>query len=76
MPVLRRTAYFAVVAAVLGSGLAACSSGQAGGGAVRTTPDGVNHLLHLPGVSENTQVLAPSAVAALQDWAQPYAQPA
>jgi uncharacterized protein len=38
--------------------------------------DGVNHLLHLPGVSENTQVLAPSAVAALQDWAQPYAQPA
>jgi hypothetical protein len=38
--------------------------------------DGVNHLLHLPGVSENTQVLAPSAVAALQDWAQPYTQPA
>ena len=38
--------------------------------------DGVNHLLHLPGVSENTQVLAPSAVAALQDWARPYAQSA
>ena len=28
--------------------------------------EGVNHLLHLPGVSANTQVLAPSAVAALQ----------
>jgi uncharacterized protein len=36
--------------------------------------DGVNHLLHLPGVSDNAQVLAPSAVTALRDWAQPYAQ--
>jgi pimeloyl-ACP methyl ester carboxylesterase len=35
--------------------------------------NGVNHLLHLPGVGENAQVLAPSAVAALQAWAQPYA---
>ena len=35
--------------------------------------DGVNHFLHLPGVSDNTQVLAPSAVAALQDWASPFA---
>ncbi len=34
---------------------------------------GVNHLLHLPGVPENDQILAPSAVAALQAWAQPYA---
>ena len=38
--------------------------------------EGVNHLLHLPGVLANTQVLAPSAVAALQEWARPYAQPA
>ncbi len=38
--------------------------------------DGVDHLLHLPGVSDNTQVLAPSAVAALQEWARAYAQPA
>lgn len=37
--------------------------------------DGVNHLLHLPGVSEDTQMLAPSAVAAFQDWAQPFARP-
>jgi hypothetical protein len=35
--------------------------------------DGVNHFLHLPGVSINTQVLAPDAVAALQDWARPFA---
>ncbi len=34
---------------------------------------GVNHLLHLPGVPENDQILAPSVVAALQAWAQPYA---
>jgi hypothetical protein len=34
---------------------------------------GVNHLLHLPGVPENAQALAPSAVAALRAWAQPYA---
>jgi hypothetical protein len=34
---------------------------------------GVNHLLHLPGVAENDQVLAPSAVTALRAWAQPYA---
>jgi pimeloyl-ACP methyl ester carboxylesterase len=36
---------------------------------------GVDHLLHLPGITENEQVLAPSAVAALQDWARPYALP-
>jgi pimeloyl-ACP methyl ester carboxylesterase len=35
--------------------------------------NGVNHLLHLPGVQANDQVLAPAAVAALRDWAQPYA---
>jgi hypothetical protein len=34
---------------------------------------GVDHLLHGPGVAENDQVLAPSAVTALQAWAQPYA---
>jgi hypothetical protein len=37
--------------------------------------DGVNHLLHLPGVAEDTHMLAPSAVAAFQDWAQPFARP-
>ncbi len=35
--------------------------------------DGVNHFLHMPGVSDNTQALAPSAVAALQEWANPFA---
>lgn len=35
--------------------------------------DGVNHLLHLPGVPDDTQILAPSAVAALRDWAIPFA---
>jgi uncharacterized protein len=34
---------------------------------------GVNHLLHLPGIPANDQILAPSAIAALQAWAQPYA---
>jgi uncharacterized protein len=34
---------------------------------------GVNHVLHLPGVSDNTQALAPPAVAALQEWANPFA---
>jgi pimeloyl-ACP methyl ester carboxylesterase len=34
---------------------------------------GVDHLLHGPGVAENDQVLAASAVTALQAWAQPYA---
>ncbi len=34
---------------------------------------GVDHLLHLPGVAANDQILAPSAVAALRAWAQPYA---
>lgn len=36
---------------------------------------GVNHLLHLPGVAASTQALAPAAVAALQDWARPFAAP-
>ena len=35
--------------------------------------DGVNHLLHLPGVSDNAQVLAASAVVALREWANPFA---
>jgi hypothetical protein len=35
--------------------------------------NGVNHLLHLPGVPDNDQLLAPSAVTALRAWAQPYA---
>ena len=34
---------------------------------------GVNHLLHLPGIPANDQILAPSAAAVLQAWAQPYA---
>jgi pimeloyl-ACP methyl ester carboxylesterase len=33
---------------------------------------GVNHFLHQKGTAVNAQVLAPSAVAALQSWAQPY----
>jgi hypothetical protein len=38
MRVVRRTVYLAAVAAVLGSGLAACSSGTAGEGAAGTAP--------------------------------------
>jgi acetyl esterase/lipase len=33
---------------------------------------GVNHLLQSAGTPDDTQALAPSAVAALQAWAQPY----
>jgi pimeloyl-ACP methyl ester carboxylesterase len=35
--------------------------------------DGVDHFLHLPGTALNDQVLAPDAVAAVQDWARPFA---
>src|SRR6266542_2779562 len=34
---------------------------------------GVNHLLHEPGTADNDAVLAPSVVAALKAWAQPFA---
>jgi hypothetical protein len=35
--------------------------------------DGVDHFLHLPGTALNEQVLAPDAVAAVREWARPYA---
>jgi uncharacterized protein len=35
--------------------------------------DGVDHFLHLPGTALNDPVLAPDAVAAVQEWARPYA---
>src|SRR5262249_6818761 len=35
--------------------------------------DGVDHFLHLPGTALNDAVLAPDAVAAVQEWARPYA---
>jgi uncharacterized protein len=34
---------------------------------------GINHLLHTPGTTDNDAVLAPSVVAALRAWAQPFA---
>ena len=34
---------------------------------------GINHLLHEPGTADNDAVLAPSVVAALKAWAQPFA---
>jgi uncharacterized protein len=37
--------------------------------------DGVDHLLHPPGGSAPTQVLAPAAVAALRAWAAPFELP-
>jgi uncharacterized protein len=37
---------------------------------------GVNHLLHMPGTPDNDAVLAPSVVAAINAWAQPYADTA
>jgi alpha-beta hydrolase superfamily lysophospholipase len=38
--------------------------------------DGTDHFLHLPGAALNDAVLAPAAVAALREWAEPYARPA
>ena len=35
--------------------------------------EGVDHFLHLSGASRNEPVLAPAAVAALTEWARPYA---
>jgi pimeloyl-ACP methyl ester carboxylesterase len=35
---------------------------------------GVDHFLHLPGAALNDPVLAPAAVAAVQEWARPYAR--
>ncbi len=35
--------------------------------------EGVDHFLHLSGTSRNEPVLAPAAVAALTEWARPYA---
>jgi hypothetical protein len=34
---------------------------------------GVNHLLHMPGTQDNDRVLAPSVVAAITAWSQPFA---
>ena len=34
---------------------------------------GVNHLLHTPGTQDNAPVLAPSVVAVIKAWAQPFA---
>jgi uncharacterized protein len=34
---------------------------------------GINHYLHGPGTPDNDAVLAPSVVAAIKAWAQPYA---
>ena len=34
---------------------------------------GINHDLHMPGTPDNDAVLAPSVVAAIKAWAQPYA---
>jgi len=34
----------------------------------------VDHFLHLPGITLNDPVLAPAVVAAVQEWAQPYAR--
>jgi hypothetical protein len=34
---------------------------------------GINHDLHTTGTPDNDAVLAPSVVAALKAWAQPYA---
>ncbi len=36
---------------------------------------GINHDLHMPGTPDNDAVLAPSVVAAIKAWAQPYGRP-
>jgi hypothetical protein len=37
--------------------------------------DGLDHYLHASGTPENDQPLAPAALSAIQDWAEPYASP-
>jgi len=51
---------------------ALAGAGTTGPG-LRVLPD-ADHFLHLPGTALNTPVLAPAALAALQDWAHPYAR--
>jgi pimeloyl-ACP methyl ester carboxylesterase len=51
---------------------ALAGAGTTGPG-LRVLPD-ADHFLHLPGTGLNTPVLAPAAIAALQDWAHPYAR--
>jgi alpha-beta hydrolase superfamily lysophospholipase len=59
------------MAAVRPLAAALASAGTAGPG-LRVL-DGADHFLHLPGTALNDQVLAPGAVAAVQDWARPFA---
>jgi len=47
------------------------SAGTSGPGLKVLT--GINHYLHAPGTPDNDAVLAPSVVAAVKAWAQPYA---
>jgi hypothetical protein len=47
------------------------SAGTSGPGLAVLT--GINHYLHAPGTPDNDAVLAPSVVAAIKAWAQPYA---
>jgi hypothetical protein len=47
------------------------SAGASGPGLAVLT--GINHYLHAPGTPDNDAVLAPSVVAAIKAWAQPYA---
>jgi len=50
---------------------AAQEAGATGPGLV--VLQGTDHLLHLPGQSQNDPTIAPAAVAAIEEWAQPYA---
>ncbi len=36
---------------------------------------GINHDLHMPSTPDKDAVLAPSVVAAIKAWAQPYGRP-
>ena len=53
--------------------LATALTGAGTTGPGLTVLTGVNHLLHMPGTQNNDPVLAPSVVAAITAWAQPFA---
>ena len=57
----------------LASPLASALKGAGSTGPELTVLKGINHLLHEPGTADNDAVLAPSVVAALKAWAQPFA---
>lgn len=61
--------------ATIGPLVSALSQAGTTGPGLQKLP-GVNHDLHLPGIGDNDPVLAPSVIAAIKSWAQPYSSTA